>query len=130
MKTRKTFAVALVLALLAVLSGMVAISISASYPDLDEAQHNPEQSTEALTTDVAQSSAARQTIIIDHTCTDLSQIPEHWIEAARELAIHYAHTSHGGQVRGLPAQPGSRRPAVRFFGILRRRQPSHVTFRL
>jgi uncharacterized repeat protein (TIGR01451 family) len=37
-------------------------------------------------------------IIIDHTCTDLSQIPPYWIEQARQLAIHYAHTSHGSQI--------------------------------
>jgi uncharacterized repeat protein (TIGR01451 family) len=44
-------------------------------------------------------SQAQEPIIIDHTCTDLSKIPEYWIEQAKELAIHYAHTSHGGQVR-------------------------------
>jgi uncharacterized repeat protein (TIGR01451 family) len=48
---------------------------------------------------VASSAAAGEPIIIDHTCTDLSQIPEYWIERAKELAIHYAHTSHGSQVR-------------------------------
>jgi uncharacterized repeat protein (TIGR01451 family) len=37
-------------------------------------------------------------IIIDHTCTDLSKIPDYWIEEAKELTVHYAHTSHGGQV--------------------------------
>ena len=37
-------------------------------------------------------------IIIDHTCTDISQIPEYWLERAKELMIHYAHTSHGSQI--------------------------------
>jgi hypothetical protein len=37
-------------------------------------------------------------LVIDHTCTDLSQIPPYWIDQARQLAIHYAHTSHGGQL--------------------------------
>ena len=37
-------------------------------------------------------------IIIDHTCTDLSQIPDYWIEQAKALTIHYAHTSHGSQI--------------------------------
>jgi PGF-pre-PGF domain-containing protein len=37
-------------------------------------------------------------IIIDHTCTDLDQIPSYWINQARTLAIHYAHTSHGSQL--------------------------------
>jgi len=38
-------------------------------------------------------------IIIDHMCTDLDQIPAYWINQARTLAIHYAHTSHGSQLR-------------------------------
>ncbi len=38
-------------------------------------------------------------ILIDHTCTDPSQIPEEWInEAKNELHIAYQHTSHGSQV--------------------------------
>ena len=41
---------------------------------------------------------AQAAIIVDHTCTDLSQIPPYWIEQARKLALHYAHTSHGSQI--------------------------------
>jgi hypothetical protein len=37
-------------------------------------------------------------IIVDHTCTDISRIPDYWIEAAKRLTIHYAHTSHGNQI--------------------------------
>jgi uncharacterized repeat protein (TIGR01451 family) len=43
-------------------------------------------------------STAEQPIIIDHTCTDLSQIPDYWLEQAKELTLHYAHTSHGSQI--------------------------------
>lgn len=39
-----------------------------------------------------------QEIIIDHTCTDISQIPQHWIDQAKLFAFHYAHTSHGSQI--------------------------------
>ncbi len=42
--------------------------------------------------------ANAQEIIIDHTCTDISQIPPYWIEQARLFAFHYAHTSHGSQI--------------------------------
>jgi hypothetical protein len=38
-------------------------------------------------------------IIIDHTCIDLDQVPAYWINQARTLAIHYAHTSHGSQLQ-------------------------------
>ncbi|MGV8141672.1 MAG: hypothetical protein ACP5NW_04505 [Candidatus Woesearchaeota archaeon] len=38
-------------------------------------------------------------IIIDHTDTDINDIPECWIEEAKsELKIAYAHTSHGSQI--------------------------------
>ncbi len=41
-------------------------------------------------------------IIVDHTSTDLSKIPDYWLEQARKLAFHFAHTSHGSQlVTGL-----------------------------
>jgi uncharacterized repeat protein (TIGR01451 family) len=43
-------------------------------------------------------------IVIDHTCTDLSKIPDPWLEEAKKLAFHYAHTSHGSQINsGLEA---------------------------
>ncbi len=38
-------------------------------------------------------------LIIDHTCIDLNSIPSEWIDAAQDnVTIHYAHTSHGGQI--------------------------------
>lgn len=38
-------------------------------------------------------------MIIDHTCTDLSQVPDEWIDSVQaNLRLHYAHTSHGGQL--------------------------------
>ena len=39
-----------------------------------------------------------EAIIIDHKCTNLSQVPDHWLDEAKNLTIHYAHTSHGGQI--------------------------------
>jgi len=36
---------------------------------------------------------------INHLCTDLNAIPDHWIDSVQtDLRIHYAHTSHGGQL--------------------------------
>lgn len=37
-------------------------------------------------------------LVIDHTTTDLAQIPAHWLEEAKNLAFHFAHTSHGSQI--------------------------------
>ena len=40
-----------------------------------------------------------QGMIIDHTCTDITKIPESAINQAREtLHIGYGHTSHGSQL--------------------------------
>ena len=38
-------------------------------------------------------------IIVNHTCTDINQIPEAAINKAKsDLHIAYAHTSHGSQL--------------------------------
>ncbi|MCK4613682.1 MAG: right-handed parallel beta-helix repeat-containing protein [Thermoplasmata archaeon] len=38
-------------------------------------------------------------IIIDHTCTNLTLVPDEWIDGAQDdVKVHYAHTSHGGQL--------------------------------
>jgi len=38
-------------------------------------------------------------IIIDHACTDLSQVPDYWVEQAKALLrVSYGHTSHGSQL--------------------------------
>lgn len=40
-----------------------------------------------------------ETIIIDHTCADLDQIPPTWIQEAKDqLRLSYGHTSHGSQL--------------------------------
>ncbi len=44
-------------------------------------------------------SQASQAIIIDHTCSDISKIPDSWITQVKNmLKIQYAHTSHGEQI--------------------------------
>ena len=41
--------------------------------------------------------------VVDHLCTDISEIPGAWVDSAQAgLFVHYAHTSHGSQlVTGL-----------------------------
>ncbi len=41
---------------------------------------------------------AQEAIVIDHKCTKACTIPDYWIEQAKLLTIHYAHTSHGSQI--------------------------------
>ncbi len=50
---------------------------------------------QAFTVSSGQHAAA---IIIDHTSADISRIPDSWLAAARELTLHFAHTSHGSQI--------------------------------
>jgi hypothetical protein len=45
------------------------------------------------------SHASAELIIVDHTCTDITQIPQTAIEQAKtDLHIAYGHTSHGSQL--------------------------------
>jgi hypothetical protein len=37
-------------------------------------------------------------IVVDHTCTDVSKIPDYWIEQARKMIVQYVGESHGRQV--------------------------------
>jgi hypothetical protein len=37
-------------------------------------------------------------IVIDHRNTDIRDIPDNWINAAKNFVVHYAHTSHGHQI--------------------------------
>ena len=38
-------------------------------------------------------------LIIDHTCTDLSMVPTHWMDQAKAMfKLSYGHTSHGSQI--------------------------------
>ncbi|MCP4688838.1 MAG: hypothetical protein GY859_12360 [Desulfobacterales bacterium] len=40
-----------------------------------------------------------QGIVIDHTCTDITRIPDRWIAQVQSvLKVHYCHTSHGSQI--------------------------------
>ncbi|PID86534.1 MAG: hypothetical protein CSB13_03735 [Chloroflexi bacterium] len=39
-----------------------------------------------------------EAVVVGHQHTDASQIPDYWIEQAREYVVHYANTSHGSQV--------------------------------
>jgi hypothetical protein len=47
---------------------------------------------------VSSSAAPSSTIVVDHRHTDIHQIPAYWLDQAKKLAVHYAHTSHGSQV--------------------------------
>jgi hypothetical protein len=45
------------------------------------------------------SSSRTEAIIIDHNCMDINKIPDKWLaEAKAKWPVHYAHTSHGGQI--------------------------------
>ena len=101
MKVQEFSGLVLALALLAMLNGAIVTSASTTYPDpgllapttytheipdLDVEAYESEKSAEVPATTTAQNSAASP-IIIDHTCTDLSKIPDYWIEQAKELTI-------------------------------------------
>ena len=84
----KSFGPILILALLLTLGSAIVISGSTT----------PETASPTNT-------QAQQAIIIDHSSTDLGQIPDHWIEQAKALLrLSYGHTSHGSQpISGMSA---------------------------
>ena len=53
--------------------------------------------------------AVSRPVIVDHHCTDLSQVPDAWIlQAKASLRVTYGHTSHGSQlVSGIETFMGS-----------------------
>ncbi len=53
----------------------------------------------AATAPAFEPTALQEAIIVDHTSTDITEIPQFWIEEAkRTLHIGYGHTSHGSQL--------------------------------
>ncbi len=58
--------------------------------DLDDL---PERSPAAIA-----ASSVVSALVIDHTNTDISRIPDYWLTQAKALTLHYAHTSHGSQI--------------------------------
>ncbi len=44
------------------------------------------------------SSLPSGTIIVDHTTTDISRIPDYWNTQAKQITFHCAHTAHGSQI--------------------------------
>ena len=82
----------LALTLLVALSGAIIAADAAV--SADEAQMVYQAGESA-----AQAAQAQGPIIIDHTCTDITAVPQAWIEEAkRALHIGYGHTSHGSQL--------------------------------
>ncbi|RLC79236.1 MAG: hypothetical protein DRJ03_23835, partial [Chloroflexi bacterium] len=88
----KSLRVILVLVMLMMLASTMlasALAIQAPFPAI------PHRLNVRDTTTTTQAGMASP-IIIDHTCTDLSTIPDHWIEQAKDqLRLSYGHTSHG-----------------------------------
>lgn len=55
--------------------------------------------TRSATSGPSAPEASTGAIVIDHNCTDLTKIHADWIkEAQSKVVVHYAHTSHGGQI--------------------------------
>ncbi len=52
-----------------------------------------------LACSVAWQTGLAEAVVIDHTCTDLSAIPDIWIDEVKAtMKVHYGHTSHGSQL--------------------------------
>ena len=90
----KSFLIPITAALGILIIGTLTLSVSASNISRQVTSTN----THEATVRTEQTVASTEAIIIDHSTTDIRKIPDYWIEEAKKLAIHYAHTSHGGQL--------------------------------
>ncbi|MBN1147782.1 MAG: hypothetical protein JXA78_11045 [Anaerolineales bacterium] len=90
MKARKYSSQVLLLILSILLGNIGAVSASGAFsPQADPGIYLPL---------VMKDYSANPAVVVDHRHTDVSQIPDYWIGQAKQLVVHYAHTSHGSQV--------------------------------
>ncbi len=54
----------------------------------------------------------------------IEQIPNEWLDQARDLAFHYAHTSHGSQIMSGLQYLASQDPRYALFGDFGRQRTS------
>jgi len=74
-------------------------SAPAVTPTPSSANIPPPTATPTLSSGTMPPPPAGQTIIVDHTTTDLSQIPTYWLEQAQQTVVWaYGSTSHGTQL--------------------------------
>jgi hypothetical protein len=94
MKAHKFFGSFLVLTLLVTLAGAVVASASSglfsptmvAHQALDRGVESYDGEGWGIpTTNIAQ--AATGPIVIDHTCTDISKIPDYWLEETKKLTF-------------------------------------------
>jgi hypothetical protein len=68
-------------------------------PGLATGAGSPPTATPARSSQAAPPSPAGQAIVIDHTTTDLGQVPAEWLDRARQSVVWaYGSTSHGTQL--------------------------------
>ncbi len=99
MKPQKAVTLILTLTLLALISRMLNVPALADGPNTNETARDAKKQTASLVSDNAQRSATTSGFIVDHTHTNLSDIPDEWIARVKsDLHIAYSHTSHGSQL--------------------------------
>ncbi len=97
MKVKSAFVATLVMTL--VLTGCAASSEPVEEPLVAETAPAATPAVSSPTTAPAPAAGSGQAIIVDHTSTDLSEIPAQWLEQAKQTVVWiYGSTSHGTQV--------------------------------
>ena len=87
MKTKISGSILALILLMALSGAIIAVDSTVSASETQASQNK------------AQVAQAQQPIIIDHTRTDITAVPQAWIEEAKNtLHIAYGHTSHGSQL--------------------------------
>jgi len=80
----------------------------------------------------AYSSLFAEPIIVDHTTTDLTQVPDIWVEQVKKnVKVYYGHTSHGFQlIQGLKSIEAQQGPKYRVVtGLTLPKEPDALCIR-
>ncbi len=86
------------LGIISICAPLMALAGAAQPMTLNADTPAPATITARIAAPVEPRAPAASAIIIDHSYTDISRVPDYWIEQAKKLVVHYAHTSHGSQV--------------------------------
>ncbi len=77
---------------------LISILISSLFPACQPTASGKDGDTTIFLPVVFNKNGSAKPLIVNHLNTNVHAIPDYWINEARKLVVHYAHTSHGSQI--------------------------------
>lgn len=108
---------------------LIIVFVSSFFPSLQPSANGEGEDLMVYLPLVANNNGSAIPLIVNHLNTDVHEIPDYWINEARKLVIHYAHTSHGSQIhtglKWLEAQDSKYNVSIVVSGVVA--QPPDAT---